>query len=116
MHSEFRQLPSIRKGYPEPVIELNPETAKELGVEEGEMICIERPGFEWRVAGKATFVPEIHPRVVSCLSHWWFPEKEGPEHGCFESNINTIISHGPPYDPVTGAHQARAISCRITKK
>jgi anaerobic selenocysteine-containing dehydrogenase len=116
MHSEFRQLPSIRKKYPEPLIEINPKTASNLGIEEGQEIFIETPRFAWRVSGKAVFVPELHHRVISCLSHWWFPEKEGPEHGCFDSNINTIISYGPLYDPITGAHQGRSLMCRVKKK
>jgi len=98
------------------LIEINPETAKELGIEEGETIYIETPGFKGRVMGKAKFIPELHPKVISCLSHWWFPEKNGPEHGCFESNINTIISYDPPHDPIAGAHQGRSISCRVVKK
>jgi anaerobic selenocysteine-containing dehydrogenase len=115
MHSEFRQIPSLRGACTEPLIEINPLTAKNLGIGERDSLYVERPGFKWRVTGRAKLVPELHPRVVSCLSHWWFPEKQGPEHGCFESNINTIISHGDPYDPVTGAHQGRALACRIGK-
>jgi hypothetical protein len=61
------------------------------------------------------YVDGLHPRVVSMLVGWWFPEKPGPEHGAFESNINTIISNDPPYDPINGNHQARAILCRIGK-
>jgi len=116
MHSEFRQLPSIRERYSEPLIEINPETANELGVREGDEVFIQTPGFRSGVMGKARFVEEIHPQVISCLSHWWFPEKDGAEHGCFESNINAILSSGPPYDPITGAHQSRSISCRVTRK
>ncbi|MDI7260819.1 MAG: molybdopterin-dependent oxidoreductase [Thermodesulfobacteriota bacterium] len=116
MHSEFRQLPSIRSEYPDPLIEINPRTARNLKIEEGDEIYIETLGFKWRVRGRAKFIPEIHPKVISCVSHWWFPEIEGPEHGCFQSNINTIIAYGPPNDPVTGAHQGRAIPCMVSKK
>ncbi len=116
IHSEFRQLSSIRRDYPDPLIELNPETARELAVEEGDIIYVETPSFRDRMAGKARFVSDLHPKVVSCVSHWWFPEKRGPERGCYDSNINAIISYGPPHDPVTGAHQARSIPCRVVKK
>lgn len=115
MHSEFRQIPSIRARYPEPLIEIHPKTAESLDIEEGGKLCVEMPGFLRRVIGRARFVPELHPRVVSCVSHWWFPEKPGPEYGCFESNINSIIASGPPYDPITGAHQGRGLRCRIRK-
>jgi anaerobic selenocysteine-containing dehydrogenase len=115
MHSEFRQLPSIRGGHPEPLIEINPATARDLGIKDGEIIYIETPCYHEKVSGKASFVDGFHPMTISCLSHWWFPEQDGPEHGCFESNINTILSHGPPYDPVTGAHQTRGVPCRVVR-
>ena len=115
IHSEFRQVPSLRKKRPEQLIEINPETANALGIKEGDEIYIERPGFEDRVRGRAKFVSELHPKVVSCLSHFWFPEKPGPEHGCFESNINTITSAGPPHDPIWGNWRLRALLCRVGK-
>jgi len=102
-------------GVSDPLIEINPETAAELGITEGDEVYIESPRFEERVYMKARFSPEIHPRVVTCLSHWWFPEKPGPEHGCFESNINTIISTDPPYDPIGMNYQVRAVLCRVGK-
>lgn len=115
-HSEFRQIPSLRqRKFPDPLLEVNPETAAGLGINEGDEVYIERPGFKERVYMKAKFFPEMHPRVVSCLSHWWFPEKPGPEHGCFESNINAIQSTNPPYDPVCMNYQMRATLCRVGK-
>jgi anaerobic selenocysteine-containing dehydrogenase len=115
MHSEFRQLPSFRKVEPNPWIEINPETAGKEGIRDGEWMWIERPGFQERIRGKARYVHELDPRVISVHVGWWFPEKPGPDHGAFESNINSIISSGPPYDPVNGNHQARALLCRVGK-
>ena len=115
MHSEFRQVHSFRKKQPDPVIEINQKTASDLGIGDGEWMWIERPGFQERVRGRARYVDGLHPRVVSIMVGWWFPERPGPEHGAFESNINTIISNDPPYDPINGNHQARAILCRIGK-
>jgi len=115
MHSEFRQLPSFRKVEPSPFIEINPETAGKEGIQDGEVMWVERPGFQERIRGKARYVPELDPRVISVHVGWWFPEKPGPEHGVFEANINSIISSGPPYDPVNGNHQARALLCRVGK-
>jgi anaerobic selenocysteine-containing dehydrogenase len=114
-HSEFRQLPSIRGRLPEQKIEINPQTAAELGIGEGDEIYIERPKFEHRVRGKAKFVPELHPKVISCLCLWWFPEKPSPEHGCFDANTNVFISIEPPYDPINGNYQVRGLLCRVGK-
>lgn len=116
MHSEARQLPSYRKVEPDPWIEIHPGTAQGKGIENGGWMWIERPGFQERVRGKARYVADLDPRVISMNVGWWFPEKPAPEHGAFESNINTIISNGPPYDPINGTHQARALLCRIGKE
>ena len=49
MHSEFRQLPSFRKVEPVPFIEINPETAGKEGIQDGEVMWVERPGFQERI-------------------------------------------------------------------
>ena len=116
MHSQFRQVPSFRKQEPDPSIEIHPQTAGSLGIRDGDWMWIERPGFQERVRGRARLVEGLHPQVISMVVGWWFPEKAGPEHGAFESNINTLIAHDPPYDPINGNHQARAILCRIGKE
>ena len=107
---------SYRKEQPDPLIEVNPQTAARLGIQDGDWMWIERPGFQERVRGRARYVEGLHPQVVSMLVGWWFPEKPGPEHGAFESNINTLISNDPPYDPINGNHQARAILCRVGRE
>jgi thiosulfate reductase/polysulfide reductase chain A len=114
-HSEFRQVPSLRRELPEPLLEINPETAEALGINEGDKVSVETSRSRGQVYMKARLVRELHPRVVSCLSHWWFPEHPEPDHGCFESNINTIVSSEPPYDPISMNYQMRALLCRVKK-
>jgi anaerobic selenocysteine-containing dehydrogenase len=60
-------------------------------------------------------IPEMHPDVVAGPHAWWFPEKPQPDHGCFESNINALVTLDPPFDPVVGVPQVRAILCRVWK-
>jgi anaerobic selenocysteine-containing dehydrogenase len=114
-HTESRQIEALRRLFPEPVIEINAGTATDLGIKEGDEIWVETPKFKYRVKSKAKLEPELHPNVVATLFGWWYPEKEGPEHGCFESNINTVIDNGPPFEPINGNYQARGIPCRIGK-
>ena len=117
MHSEGRQIAGQRDLIPEPYLEMNPGTGEHYGVHESDWICLETPhsrGKNW-IRFKVRFVPDMHPDVVAGPHGWWFPEKLEPDHGCFESNINTLLTLDPPYDPVVGNVQCRAILCRISK-
>ena len=117
MHSEGRQIKRQRQLAPYPYLEISPETAARFGIEEGDWVYLETPKFagEWRIKLKVRFVPEMHPDVVAGSHGWWFPEKPGPEHGCFDSNINAVLSLDPPYDPAVGVMQCRALLCRVRK-
>ena len=65
---------------------------------------------------KAELTEAVHPGVVHAPSHWWYPEIEDPAHGCWESNINAIMSNDPPYDPISGATPLRGNLCKIYKE
>jgi anaerobic selenocysteine-containing dehydrogenase/thioredoxin reductase len=117
MHSEGRQIKRQRQLAKDPCLEINPETASKLGIAAGDWVYLETPRSEgeWHISFRARLVPDMHPDVVAGPHAWWFPEKPGPEHGCFESNINALLTLDPPYDPIVGVPQCRAILCRIKK-
>jgi anaerobic selenocysteine-containing dehydrogenase len=115
-HSAFRQIPWLRELFPDPVIEIHPDTAEKLGIHDGDWVWIETSQMEGRVKQKAEVTLGIHPKVVHAPSHWWFPERTGdPERGCMESNINTILSAGEPYDHISGSTVVRGSLCKIYK-
>ncbi len=117
MHSEGRQIDRQRRLTPDPYLEINSETASKLGINEGDWVYLDTPKSkgEWRITFKARLIPEMHPDVVAGPHGWWFPEKPGPEHGCFDSNINAVLTLDPPYDPAIGVMQCRAFLCRVWK-
>jgi len=94
-HSEHRQIPSLRRINPDPLTEINPETAVKLGIKDGDWIYIESK--YGRCRQKARLTDGIHPEVVHSQHGWWFPEKSGPEpslFGAWESNMNLLLPAG----------------------
>jgi thiosulfate reductase/polysulfide reductase chain A len=112
-HSEYRQIPSLRKRHPDPIVEIHPETAVKHEVGEGDWVWIETA--RGRIKQKAKITEGIDPRVVNVQHAWWFPEDPGPEYGVWKSNANVLTSNEPPYDPAIGTYQLRAMLCKIYK-
>jgi len=98
-HTEYRQIPRLRELQPYPHVDIHPETAAAYGIAEGDWVWI--ASSEGRIRQKARLTRRVHPRMVSAEHGWWYPEKEGPLHGCFDSNINVLCSNDGPYDPAT---------------
>ncbi|MDD5701630.1 MAG: molybdopterin-dependent oxidoreductase [Dehalococcoidales bacterium] len=104
--TEQRQIPLLRQINPDPVTELNPETAQKLGIKDGDWIIIESKYGKCKQKAKLT--NGIHPGVIGSQQGWWYPEKAGAEpdlFGVWESNINLLLpggwtgrsGHGYPY-------------------
>ncbi len=113
-HSGQRQIESLRKHHPEPVACIHPNTARELGIIEGDIVCIEtRRG---RIKQKATITDDIDQRVVIADYAWWFPEKE-PEtmYGWEEANLNILTDDAQPWGAEMGTPNLRGIGCRVYK-
>ncbi|MFC1957508.1 molybdopterin-dependent oxidoreductase [Chloroflexota bacterium] len=114
-HSEGRQIEQLRRRKPEPEIEIHPNTAREMKLEGGEWVWVETPQIrDERIKLKVRLTEGIDPRVAHADYAWWFPEKPGPEHGCFESNISVILSD-QPREPVCGSVPIRGTLCKIYK-
>jgi len=100
LHSEYRNLPSLRKLLPEPFIEINTETARSLGITAGDWVTVESLRGSIKIKAKPT--DEIHPRVVSIQMGW------------AEANVNFLTSNETS-DPVLGIAGLRSSLCRVTK-
>ena len=100
-HSEHRQLPTMREIHPQPMMDINPDMAKSLGINEGDWVWLENRRGKCKQI--ARFNVGLDPKVVRGEHGWWFPEKEGAEptlFGVFDSNINNLTTmgvHGPTH-------------------
>jgi anaerobic selenocysteine-containing dehydrogenase len=108
-HSEHRQVPSLRAIMPDPLVQINPKTATDLGIEDGDWVCIENP--LGRCVERAQITPIVDPRVVHAQHGWWYPEQEGEApnlFGVWKSSLNSLVPHraigrlgfGAPYKNV----------------
>ncbi len=111
--SEFRQVPSLRRKHPDPLVELPPETAKAHGIIEGDWVWIET--LRGEIQQKAKLTGSLDRRVINVQHDWWFPEDPAPEYGVWKSNANVLTSNEAPYDPAMGTYQLRALLCRIRR-
>ena len=110
-HSEGRQLGSLRRRNPDPLVEIHPETAAAQGIGDGDWVWIESP--EGRVQMRARLDDGLAPDVVCAQHGWWFPEEGPPDYGWKRSNANQLFGDLSGYDPETGAEALRCSLCRV---
>ncbi len=115
-HSSGRQIKPLRKRLPDPEIEVHPEVGKRENIEEGDWVWVETPQVKGeRIKMKVKFSDSLDPRVVHAHHGWWFPENPAPDHGCFESNINVVLSDDLPREKICGSVPTRGTLCKIYK-
>lgn len=100
LHSEYRNLPSLRRLVPEPLMEINPQTAASLGIADRDMVKVE--SLRGGIKIKAKITEDIHPNVVSI------------QHGWSEVNVN-YLTDDEARDPVSAYPGFRSVLCRVTK-
>lgn len=113
-HSEHRQIKSLRNMEPYPIIEINPDMAKSLGIENGDWVWCENH------LGKCKFKTKynmgLNENVVSCQHSWWFPEKGADTlYGAFDANVNLLIPSDVYSDTGYGGSHMKSILCKVYK-
>ena len=111
-HSEGRQQPYLREQYPVPHFQIHPDTAAELGIEDGDWCWIESRRNKIREV--ADLFAGIDPRVIECDHGWWYPELSAPKHGWDLSNINMLVDQYAQ-DPHLGTSNLRAYLVKVYK-
>ncbi|MEM5818228.1 MAG: molybdopterin dinucleotide binding domain-containing protein, partial [Desulfitobacterium hafniense] len=116
-HSEHFNIKELRFIRHEPHMEINPDTAAEHGIQEGDWVWVEtRRG---RIKQKASLTEGIRPGTVFTERGWWYPERDlrNPElGGCLESNTNVLTSTADEdCDPLSGSWANRGLLCKVYK-
>jgi anaerobic selenocysteine-containing dehydrogenase len=99
-HSQHRHIARLRKLVPQPLVEINPEPAKRLGIADGEPVVVESP--KGSITLQARITSDIHPQVLSL------------QHGWNEANAN-ILTDFEPYDPISGYPAFKTVLCQVRK-
>lgn len=116
--SEHRHLGAgLREQHPDPLMDIHPDTAHELGIADGDWAYIEtRRGV---IKQKANITARIHPKIVNVEHGWWFPEQPAQEpwlHGLWQSNANVLTTDDPDAcDRLSGGGAHRALLCKVYK-
>ena len=106
--------PWVKKEGQYPDLLMNPETANERGIKDGDMVVIETP--KGSAQHKAKLFDDIRPDTVNGVYGWWMPEKKDEENGYLETNVNFLCSFYPPYDPEIGINCLQGVMCQVRKK
>jgi anaerobic selenocysteine-containing dehydrogenase len=117
LQSQSRGLPSLRKLEPDPLVEINPATAIERRIADGDWVALVTPRGRIRV--RARFSNKLHPGVVSALHGWWqacealsLPGYE--VSGAMGANLNALISNDA-VDPIGGSVPHKSYRCQIER-
>jgi anaerobic selenocysteine-containing dehydrogenase len=115
--SQHRNIPRLRPGALEPIVELHPEVATKLNIKDGEWAIVET---RWgRVRLKATYNAALHPGVVCAPYGWWqaCSELDLPGYNALSSdgaNVNMLILN-TGIDPISASVPHRSRMCRIVR-
>ena len=116
-HSEWRQVESVRRHHPDPIVRIHPDTAAKEGIASGDWAWIETK--RGRIRQKVQLFDKMDPGIIDAEHGWWFPEMPGEApslHGAFESNINVCMSDDPDQcNPEIGSYPLRTALCRVSK-
>ena len=116
-HGTLRNTPYTREMYPYPETWINPVTAKEIGVEDGDWLWLESK--RGRTQGKARITKSVAPKVIY-QERFWFPElldSDDPNRAWQAMNINLLTQNSDdcPFNDVYGTYVLRGVQINITK-
>ena len=99
-HSQHRNIARLRKLVPQPSVEINPDSAKNLGIADGDQVVVQSPKGSIKLQARIT--ADIPPKVLSL------------QHGWNEANAN-ILTDDEQLDPISGYPGFKTTLCQVRK-
>ena len=100
-HSQFRNIPRLRKMMPEPLVDINPADAAPRNIKTGDKVTISSPRGSIKM--KANVTDAILAGVVSLPHHW-------PD----DANVNLLVDDRT-LDPISGFIPCKSQLCQVAK-
>jgi anaerobic selenocysteine-containing dehydrogenase len=100
-HSQFRNIPRLRRLMPEPLVDINPADAATRGIRTGDTVRVSSP--RGNITMKANVTDAILAGVVSLPHHW-------PG----EANVNLLVDDRT-LDPISGFIPCKSQLCQVSK-
>ena len=116
-HGTLRNTPYTRELFPYPETWINPETAREIGVEDGDWLWLEsRRG---KTQGRCRVTKSVAPKVIY-QERFWNPElldSDDPNRAWKAFNINLLTQNNDecPFNDVYGTYTLRGITINVSK-
>lgn len=107
-HSSHRNIPSLKKRSPDPLLQIHPETAQSMNLEQNEWVYLISP--RGKVEIRIDYDEDMNPGVVHAPHGYWY----GVKNGWKRLNIN-MLTDDSKLCPVTGSVPIKALLCRIEK-
>ncbi|MBF8267166.1 MAG: molybdopterin oxidoreductase [Dehalococcoidia bacterium] len=105
MHTKFRNLPTLKKAHPEPLMRIHPRDAEARGITDAEETVVTSPIAEVRV--RAMVTDEVLQGQVHIDGGWG-----NPWDGL--ANINALASD-EPRDPISSSTPNRRFFCQVKR-
>ena len=114
-HGTLRNIPWLREIYPVPLTWINPETAAQIGVEDGDWCTLEsRRG---KIYGRVLITEGVAPKVIY-QERFWNPElmnSSDPSRAWTTMNVNVLTKNDAPYNPEYGTYTLRGFTVKVEK-
>lgn len=102
-HSQHRDLPSLRRRMPEPLVEIHPDTAAKRGISANAWLDVRTRMGTMRA--RARLDAHLQPDVICAQYGWWqFTDGSG--------DANRILD-GECFDPIAGSNNLRSTPCSV---
>lgn len=116
-HSQHRNLPSLRRLMPDPLLEIGVATAAERGIADRDWVRVSTATGSF--VARARVTRKLREGQVFAQHGWWVPDQVGQPYGdgttdLMGANMNQAVSTAN-CDPVSGSIPLRSSACDVVR-